>query len=46
MEPTETKTFTIKGEEYKTIKEYYTFYLCISEFGFNLKRIPKLTRVK
>jgi hypothetical protein len=40
------KTFVINDEEYKPIKEYDTFYLCISEFGFNLKRIPKLTIIK
>ena len=46
MKPTGTKIFIIKGEEYKPIKEYDTFYLCISEFGFNLKRIPKVVRIK
>lgn len=46
LKPTGTKTFIIKGEEFKTIKEYDTFYLCISEFGFNLKRIPKVVRIK
>jgi hypothetical protein len=40
------KIFKIKGEEFKVIKEYRDMYLCISEFGFNLKRIPKLERVK
>ncbi|MDR3595141.1 hypothetical protein [Clostridium sp.] len=40
------KIFKIKGEEYREIKEYDSFYLCISEFGFNLKRIPKIIRVK
>jgi hypothetical protein len=40
------KVFKIKGEEFRVIKEYQDFYLTISEFGFNLKRIPKLIRVK
>lgn len=40
------KTFIIKGEEFKVIKEYDNIYLCISEFGFNIKRIPKLQVVK
>lgn len=40
------KRFVIDGEEYKPIKDYGTFYLCVSEFGINLKRIPKLTVVK
>jgi hypothetical protein len=35
------KTFKIDGEEFRVIKEYDTFYMCIGEFGFNLKRIFK-----
>lgn len=40
------KTFNIKGEEYRVIKEYRDSYLCIDEFMTNFKRIPKLVRVK
>lgn len=40
------QTLKIKGEEYKIIKEFTDAFLLISEFGFNLKRIPKLIRVK
>ncbi|AGX43990.1 hypothetical protein [Clostridium saccharobutylicum] len=40
------KKFNIKGEEYRVIKDYKDFYFCVSEFGFNFKRIPKLVRVK
>ena len=36
----------LKGEEFKIIKEYFNSFLAISEFGFNLKRIPKLARIK
>lgn len=36
----------IKGEVYRIIKEFTDEFLAISEFGFNLKRIPKLTLVK
>jgi hypothetical protein len=40
------KTFNIDGEEYRVFREYDGVYLCISEFGTNIKRIPKLKRVK
>jgi hypothetical protein len=40
------KIFKIKGEEFRVIKEFDDMYLCISEFGFNLKRVPKLLVVK
>jgi len=40
------KIFKVAGEEFRVIKEYDNFYMCIGEFGFNLKRIPKLQVVK
>lgn len=40
------KALKLKGENYKIIKEYREFFLAIDEFGFNLKRIPKLRIIK
>ena len=39
-------TIKIKGENYTIIKEYSDLFLAVSEFGVNLKRIPKLQIVK
>jgi hypothetical protein len=36
----------LQKEEFKIIKEYSDAFLAISEFGFNLKRIPKLQVIK
>ena len=36
-------TIKCKGENYILIKEYRDFFLVISEVGFNIKRIAKLT---
>lgn len=40
------QTLKIKGEEFKIIKEYIDCFLCTDEFLTNLKRIPKLVRIK
>lgn len=40
------KTFRIKGENYRVLKEYYDSYLAISEVGFNYRMIPRLVRIK
>lgn len=40
------KTFRIKGESYRVIKEYCDSYLTVSEIGFNYKMIPRLVRIK
>jgi len=40
------QTLRIKKEVYRIIKEFADSFLLISEFGFNLKRIPNLIRVK
>lgn len=40
------RTYKIKGENYKIIKEFNDSFLAISEIGFILKRLPKLKRIK
>jgi len=40
------QTFKVQGKNYKIIKEFNDSFLAISEFGFNLKVIPKLKRLK
>jgi hypothetical protein len=40
------QTFKVRGENYKIIKEFRDSFLAISEFGFKLKTIPKLKRIK
>ena len=39
-------TIKLQKEDFKIIKEYRDMFLAVSEFGFNIKRIPKLVRVK
>jgi uncharacterized protein YutD len=39
-------TIIISNESFKIIKEYRDAFLAISEFGINLKRIPKLVKIK